>query len=90
MSNGLISRDNSFLVIIDIQEKLAPAIAGVDKVVAAAEALLAAANILGVPVMFTEHCASRIGHIDEAVAAAGAASFSDEELRAIDALDHKG
>ncbi|MEZ5466406.1 MAG: aldo/keto reductase [Lysobacterales bacterium] len=34
--------------------------------------------------------ASRIGHIDEAVAAAGAASFSDEELRAIDALDHKG
>lgn len=62
MNRHLIDRADSFLVLVDIQEKLAPAISVIDRIIASASALLQAAQTLGVPVVLTEHCADRIGH----------------------------
>ncbi len=56
-----LDRNNSFLLIIDIQSKLAPAILGEQNVRAHAIALIRAARLLGIPVFATEHCADRIG-----------------------------
>lgn len=56
-----IDRTNSFLLVIDIQSKLAPAIADEKNVTARAGALIRAARLLGVPIFATEHCPDRIG-----------------------------
>ena len=51
---GLISRDDSILVVIDVQEKLMPVITGGKEVVENIVRLLKFASILGLPVVFTE------------------------------------
>ncbi|MDE0588543.1 isochorismatase family protein [Halocynthiibacter sp. C4] len=61
MPTDLMSRDTSFLVVVDLQERLAPAIAEFDRVLASAMALVQAAEVMGVPVIFTEHCAAKVG-----------------------------
>lgn len=57
----LIERNQSVLLVIDVQEKLAPAVIEPERVVANAGRLVTAAQRLDVPVFMTEHCASRIG-----------------------------
>ena len=50
----ILDRGRSVLCLVDLQQKLMPAIAGADEVVANAGKLLAAAEELGVPVLSTE------------------------------------
>jgi len=59
----LMKPDRSSLLLIDLQEKLVPAIAGAGRIVANAKTLMQAAGRLGIPLSVTEHCADRIGPI---------------------------
>lgn len=56
-----IARDASTLLVIDFQTRLMPAIEGGAAAVANARRLLRAAEILGVPVLFTEENADGLG-----------------------------
>ncbi len=58
-----LDRDRSLLLIIDIQERLAPHIAQHEALVARVQALLATAQRLRVPALLTEHCAAQIGPV---------------------------
>lgn len=58
----LLRHKESLVLLIDVQEKLAPAILGIDQVEKNIAALLTAADRLAVPVIVTEHCADKIGH----------------------------
>lgn len=58
----LLKRDETFVLLIDVQEKLAPAILDIERVEKSIAALLKAADRLTVPVVVTEHCADKIGH----------------------------
>ncbi|MCP4328260.1 MAG: isochorismatase family protein [Alphaproteobacteria bacterium] len=58
----LMKPDRSSLLVIDLQEKLVPAIEDGVRVVANATTLVNAAERLGIPVTVTEHCPDRIGH----------------------------
>ena len=57
----LIGRTTSQLLLIDMQERLVPAVSNGEAVVGAAARLLSAARILDVPVLVTEHMADKIG-----------------------------
>jgi nicotinamidase-related amidase len=57
-----IGRETSFLLIVDMQEKLVPALEQPERVVANAARLLTGAERLGVPALATEHCPQGIGH----------------------------
>jgi nicotinamidase-related amidase len=61
--DGRLDRDRSLLLVVDIQERLAPCIHDRAGVVARSEALLAAARLLRIPCLLTEHCADRIGPV---------------------------
>ena len=56
-----LERGSSFLLVVDVQEKLAPHVAGKDPLIARCIALLRAAKVLGVPAFASEHCPDRIG-----------------------------
>ena len=56
-----LERTGSLVLVIDVQERLAPAIRNGTAVVAACSRLLRGAALLGVPSLATEHCAERIG-----------------------------
>jgi nicotinamidase-related amidase len=58
----LLKHDETFVLVIDVQEKLAPAIVDIERVKKNIAALLTAADRLSVPVIVTEHCADKIGH----------------------------
>ncbi len=59
---GLRLRANrSVLMIVDVQEKLAPAVHETDRVVANCAILMRAATRLAVPLVVTEHCTERLG-----------------------------
>ncbi|MGF1552858.1 MAG: isochorismatase family protein [Paracoccaceae bacterium] len=53
--------EDACLVVVDVQARLAPAIAGVERAIAATRLLLAAAARLGVPVIVTEQNPDGIG-----------------------------
>lgn len=53
-SNLLITREQSVLIVIDMQERLVPAMSDPDKVVRNTKRLLAFARIIGLPVIITE------------------------------------
>jgi nicotinamidase-related amidase len=57
----ILDRRRSVLCLVDLQQKLMPAIAGGDEVVANAGRLLAAAEELGVPVLSTEQNPKGLG-----------------------------
>lgn len=57
----ILEAGRSRLVLVDLQERLVPAIAHGAAVVAAAGRLLSGARLLGVPVTVTEHCPEAIG-----------------------------
>ncbi len=60
-----LNRKTSFLLVIDIQSKLAPAIHGGRDITSRSAALIKTARLMGVPVFATEHCADRIGPLLE-------------------------
>ena len=57
----LIRREQSLLLVVDIQEKLAPAILEADVVVANTVRLLSAARLLGVPALVSEQYVRGLG-----------------------------
>jgi nicotinamidase-related amidase len=61
----LIDRAESVFFIVDIQARLAPAIAGAEAVIARTRILLRAAARLEVPIVLSEQYPQGIGHTDE-------------------------
>jgi nicotinamidase-related amidase len=60
-ARGLLSAESCALVVVDMQERLAPAIADIDDITQGARALLEAAAALGVPAAFTEQYPRGLG-----------------------------
>jgi nicotinamidase-related amidase len=60
-----IDRDQSVLLVIDIQSKLAPHVAGHEQLIQRTHALLDAAELFGIPRLLTEHCPKQIGPVIE-------------------------
>jgi nicotinamidase-related amidase len=58
-----LDRDRSLLVVVDIQERLAPSVHDHAGVIGRSEAMLAAARLFRIPCTVTEHCADRIGPV---------------------------
>ncbi|TDR93548.1 isochorismatase family protein [Enterovirga rhinocerotis] len=58
---SLADRSASLLLLVDFQERLMPAIAAGGERVAQAAKLVAAAGLLDVPIVYTEHNPTRIG-----------------------------
>lgn len=56
-----IDRDRTTLLVIDLQQKLTPAIEGADRAIANSGKLMAAAKALGVPVVVTEQNPKGLG-----------------------------
>jgi nicotinamidase-related amidase len=57
----LLAAEDSILLVVDIQERLMPSIAGAERVAARAGVLLGAARILGVPVLASEQYPRGLG-----------------------------
>jgi nicotinamidase-related amidase len=57
----MLERDHTVLLVVDIQERLAAAMADREKVVANAGHLIAAAKLLGVPIVHTEQYPRGLG-----------------------------
>lgn len=64
----LLSAADACLLVVDIQDRLLPAVRDQDAVVANARVLLQAADALGVPVLASEQYPRGIGHMVEPVA----------------------
>lgn len=60
-----ISRDDSLLLVVDIQSRLAPHIAGHEALIRRTQALLDAAALFAIPKLLTEHCPDQIGPVIE-------------------------
>lgn len=58
---SLLCSDRTFLVLIDYQERLAPAMASADEVTSRVSILLKGARILGIPVLVTEQYPKGLG-----------------------------
>jgi len=56
-------RERSLLVVVDVQERLAPRVRDHDALIARAEALMSAAERFGIPRFATEHLPERVGRI---------------------------
>lgn len=68
-SHELLSRTESRLLIVDMQEKLVPVISGRDEVTSNCLKLISAANLLSVPVTATEQYPKGLGGTIETLAA---------------------
>jgi nicotinamidase-related amidase len=60
-SSTIVHRENSVLLIVDVQERLAPAISNIDRVLGKCGLLIRAASSLKVPIAFTEQYSSGLG-----------------------------
>ena len=60
--SGLLKASDSLLLIIDVQERLAPHVHEQDRVIECCEWLMGVAEVVGVPIMATEHYPEGIGH----------------------------
>jgi nicotinamidase-related amidase len=58
-----LDRDQSVLLVVDVQERLAPHVADNAALVARIAALVEAARRLGIPRFLTEHCAAQLGPV---------------------------
>lgn len=85
--NLRLAREDSLLLVIDIQRKLAPAIEHHERVTTRTEQLATAADMFGVPKLITEHCPNQIGFLVEPLRS----RFRPEEIfekNAFSATDH--
>jgi nicotinamidase-related amidase len=60
-----LTRTESLLLVIDVQRKLAPAIADHERIIARIDMLVTAASMLAIPKLITEHCPQQIGPLIE-------------------------
>lgn len=65
----LVTAEESILLMVDIQERLMPSIAGAERIAERAAFLLRAARILSVPILVTEHYPKGLGRTIPALAA---------------------
>lgn len=79
----LLGRETSQLMLIDLQDRLVPAIEDGAARVEVAARLLAAARLLGVPVLATEHMAERIGGTVPALAVSSDEVFDKATFSAL-------
>jgi len=82
-----LSRDDSALLVSDIQQRLAPHIAGHESLIRRTSALMQAAAMFGIPRLATEHCPGQIGPIIEPLRS----QFATDEIfekTAFGAADH--
>lgn len=70
MTPELLSRDDSLLVVVDVQERLVPAVPAAARVIERVRLLLEAARLLQVPVIATEQYPKGLGPTVETVRAA--------------------
>lgn len=61
-AKGNLKRKNTALLVIDVQERLAPVIYNKDEVIANTNILISGSGILGVPVIVTEQYPKGLGH----------------------------
>lgn len=76
----LIERADSQLLVVDIQEKLAPAILDNAQIAANSARLLQAAELLGIPAFISEHYVRGLGPSVAPVLAAGGAAQRFEKI----------
>lgn len=90
LENKRLRTSNSALVIVDIQSRLAPAIAGIGDILDRNLLLIAAAKRLGVPIALTEQYSRGLGSTVEVIAAAagGAPVFEKKHFDAT--AEHNG
>lgn len=79
-SPHLLDRNSSALLVVDIQEKLIPAIESSDRVVAKSKQLMDAAAILGVPVLVSEQYPKGLGATVEALDVSQAAVVAEKTM----------
>ncbi len=56
-----LRREDAFLLVVDVQQKLAPHVDGHERVIRKSSALIRAARKLDIPVLVSEHCPDLIG-----------------------------
>ena len=61
MQKYYINREDALLLVIDIQEKLLPVISNGESVIQKNNILISTANLLNIPVVYTEHYAKGMG-----------------------------
>lgn len=61
--HGILARDDSVLLVVDVQARLAPHVADHEALIARALTLVRAARRLGVPCRLTEHCPGDLGAV---------------------------
>lgn len=79
-SPHLLDRSGSALLVVDVQEKLLPAIDGGDNVVARSKLLVDGANVLGVPVLISEQYPKGLGKTVEAFAGTTANLVDEKKM----------
>lgn len=62
---GLINRDDTVFVMVDIQEQFVPVISDMEQVISNANILLKIAKILNIPLIVTEQYPQGLGHTTE-------------------------
>jgi nicotinamidase-related amidase len=62
-----VNREDSLLLVVDIQSRLAPHIAGHEALLRRTQALLDAAAMFAIPKLVTEHCPDQIGPVIESL-----------------------
>lgn len=62
-----VSRDDSLLLVVDIQRRLAPHVVGHESLIRRVNALVSAAQIYAIPKLLTEHCPGQIGPVIESL-----------------------
>jgi nicotinamidase-related amidase len=80
-------RNDSLLLVVDIQSRLAPHVAGREQLLRRTDALLDAVALLGIPKLVTEHCPAQIGPLIEPMRSRFAAGEIFEKTR-FGAADH--
>lgn len=58
-----LDRDRCALLVIDVQQRLAPHVLAHEALIVRAEALVAAAERFGIPAFLTEHCPAQLGPV---------------------------
>lgn len=79
-SPHLLDRSSSALLVVDIQEKLVPAIEWSDRMLSNSNKLVEAASLLGIPVLISEQYPKGLGHTVETIDTAKAAIFEEKAM----------